>query len=93
MRAWVKLHEKGSIRRGRRADGRSARLSRLGPVDRKWPARSAPHPQWDQNAIKVATEAELKVGQWNHVLVTYDGSGKAAGLKVYVNGERQESKC
>src|SRR6185369_4892546 len=28
--------------------------------------------------------------QWYHVLVTYDGSSKAAGLAVYVNGVAQD---
>jgi hypothetical protein len=48
--------------------------------------------QWDQDAIKVVTETELSAGQWNHLLVSYDGSGKAAGLKFYVNGMPQKSK-
>ena len=48
--------------------------------------------QWDQDAIKVVTETELKVGNWNHLLVSYDGSGQAAGLKFYVNGGRLKSK-
>src|SRR5207244_2952758 len=25
-------------------------------------------------------------GQWSHVFVTHDGTGKAAGVSVYVNG-------
>ena len=45
--------------------------------------------QWDQDALKAVSNAALSVGKWNHVLATYDGSGKAAGLKFYVNGARQ----
>ena len=38
-------------------------------------------------AIKVSTVAPLPTnGQWDHLFFTYDGSGKAAGVKVYVNG-------
>ncbi len=48
--------------------------------------------QWDQDALKAVTETELKPGQWNHLLVSYDGSGKAAGLKFYVNGVPQKAK-
>ncbi len=36
--------------------------------------------------IKVRTKELLKPGEWQHLFVTYDGSGKAAGLKVYLNG-------
>jgi hypothetical protein len=41
---------------------------------------------WPDNAIKVTTKDSLPADAWAHVFVTYDGSGKAAGLKVYVNG-------
>ncbi|MCH2183308.1 MAG: DUF1549 domain-containing protein, partial [Mariniblastus sp.] len=43
---------------------------------------------WPGNAIKVSTpQPVLKAGQWQHVLATYDGSGKPAGIKIYVNGK------
>jgi hypothetical protein len=45
--------------------------------------------QWPQDALKVVSKRPLKAGQWSHVFVTYDGSGKAAGVKVYVNGVAQ----
>jgi hypothetical protein len=52
----------------------------------------APHiiHQWPNNAIKVQTKKALKPNQWQHVMVTYDGSSKAAGVKIYVNGEPWE---
>ena len=38
-------------------------------------------------AIKVLTLDTMPVdGHWKHVFFTYDGSGKASGVKVYVNG-------
>jgi hypothetical protein len=38
-------------------------------------------------AIKVATADALPVdGQWKHIFFTYDGSGRASGVKIYVNG-------
>jgi hypothetical protein len=43
--------------------------------------------QWPGNAIKVKTKKKLKPKQWHHVMVTYDGSSKAAGVKVYIDGE------
>jgi hypothetical protein len=37
--------------------------------------------------IKVTTTVPLPTdGNWDHVFFTYDGSGKAAGVKIYVNG-------
>jgi hypothetical protein len=40
------------------------------------------------NAIKVRTRERIKFGEWNHVVMSYDGSGKARGLAIYLNGER-----
>ena len=38
-------------------------------------------------AIKVSTVDPVPLdGRWVHVFFTYDGSGKAAGVKIYVNG-------
>ncbi len=45
---------------------------------------------WPDNAIKVTTKAKLPKDEWSHLCVTYDGSGKAAGVKIYFNGQNQE---
>ncbi len=42
---------------------------------------------WDDNAISVRSAAPLPIKQWAHVFATYDGSGKASGFKLYVNGK------
>lgn len=42
---------------------------------------------WPGNAIRVITAAPIPVDEWVHVAVTYDGSSRAEGLKVYLNGE------
>ena len=42
------------------------------------------------NAIQIRTRERLKLGDWYHVTLTYDGSGKAAGLRLYVNGKPSE---
>jgi len=44
---------------------------------------------WPSNAMKVLTSRPLPAGEWSHVVATYDGSGKAAGVALYVNGEKQ----
>jgi Protein of unknown function (DUF1553)/Protein of unknown function (DUF1549)/Concanavalin A-like lectin/glucanases superfamily/Planctomycete cytochrome C len=44
-----------------------------------------------QDALKVVSRKPITPGQWTHVAVTYDGSSKAAGIKVYVNGAMQDT--
>jgi hypothetical protein len=43
---------------------------------------------WPGNAIRVRTSKPVATGKWLHVAMTYDGSGKAAGLQIYVNGSQ-----
>ncbi len=42
---------------------------------------------WDKNAIRVNTKPILEANKWTHLFVTYDGSSKAKGITVYVNGK------
>jgi len=42
---------------------------------------------WPGNAIKVRTRDKLPLHAWTHVGVTYDGSSRADGLKLFVNGQ------
>ncbi len=42
--------------------------------------------EWPKNAIKVTTKKGIKPHQWNHIFAVYDGSSKAKGVQVYVNG-------
>jgi hypothetical protein len=49
--------------------------------------------RWQEDAIKVVAADAVKANEWNHVFVTYDGSGKAAGVKVYLNGVLQEVRA
>ncbi len=46
---------------------------------------------WPENALKVVGKAQLPANTWTHVAVSYDGSGKAAGVKVFYNGKLQET--
>ena len=48
--------------------------------------------RWPNNAIKVSTKAKLKKDAWQHVFATYDGSSKASGVRLYVDGQPQELK-
>ena len=41
------------------------------------------------NYLKVVAKAQVPLNKWQHVTLSYDGSGKAAGVKLYLNGEPQ----
>ena len=46
--------------------------------------------QWPKNVIRVQTKNKPFVkGEWHHAFFTYDGSGKSAGVKIYVDGKSQ----
>ncbi len=47
---------------------------------------------WPGNAICVETKEPLVQDQWYHVTVTYDGSSKANGLQIFVDGKRAKTK-
>ena len=42
---------------------------------------------WSDNAVKVVSKDALKTDTWQHVVITYDGSQKAAGVKIYIDGK------
>jgi len=39
------------------------------------------------NAIDFVTIDTLKVGEWTHIVLTYDGSSKASGIRFWLNGK------
>ena len=47
-------------------------------------SHSFPH-----DAISVTGKEKIPLGQWNHVAISYDGSSKASGVKIYLNGQEQ----
>jgi len=40
-----------------------------------------------ESTLSVRTRQQIRTGQWYHVLLTGDGSGTVAGLRLYLNGE------
>ncbi len=44
------------------------------------------HHQWPDNAAKVVAQTPLIAGRWTHVAVTYDGSSRAAGMRIFIDG-------
>jgi hypothetical protein len=45
--------------------------------------------RWLDDALRVETETRVRPGEWQHVLMTYDGTRVAKGVAVYIGGERQ----
>jgi hypothetical protein len=43
--------------------------------------------RWLDDALRVETRRSPPSGRWHHVLMTYDGSRVAGGIKVYVDGQ------
>ncbi len=48
--------------------------------------------EWPGKAIKVVAAGAVPPGVWTHIFATYDGSGRASGLKLYVNGLPQTTE-
>ena len=47
---------------------------------------------WPGNAIAIRTKAQLKPDAWTHVTLTYDGSSKAGGLTLYLDGDPADTE-
>ncbi len=82
-------------------NGNGAPISRMDPKNayRGWDmflagGRVSAHliDQWPDNALKVISKKMLPNGEWSHVFVTYDGSKKPEGLKIYLNGKPLETE-
>jgi len=46
---------------------------------------------WPGNAIAVRAKRSLPLNQWSRLVVTYDGSSRAAGIGLYLNGMRLDT--
>jgi hypothetical protein len=46
--------------------------------------------KWPQNALKVFTRQPIPADTWTHVVISYDGSMRASGYKIYFNGLAQQ---
>ena len=42
---------------------------------------------WPSNAIKISSQQTIAPNQWHHLTLTYDGSKKAAGANLYIDGK------
>jgi hypothetical protein len=87
--AWVKLTRRNST---------GAVVARMDPKNkhRGWdlwiegdrPGTHVIH-AFPEDVLKVVGNNPLPFNQWAHVAIVYDGSGKASGVTVYLNGQPQ----
>ncbi len=42
--------------------------------------------EWPGNCIAIRSKDSVPLNEWTHVAVSYDGSSKASGLKLFLNG-------
>jgi hypothetical protein len=47
---------------------------------------------WPGNAIAIRARMAVPVDEWQHVAVAYDGSGRATGLRIALNGVAAETE-
>jgi hypothetical protein len=47
---------------------------------------------WPGNAIAVRARQPLPIGRWSNLVVTYDGSSRAAGIRLYLDGAPVETE-
>ncbi|HEV2692303.1 MAG TPA: DUF1549 domain-containing protein, partial [Verrucomicrobiae bacterium] len=47
---------------------------------------------WPGNAVAVRAKDALPTNEWSHLVVTYDGSSHAAGIKIFLNGAPLETE-
>lgn len=43
---------------------------------------------WPENAIELVSKDKVPLGEWVHIVVSYDGLSRAKGARMYLNGER-----
>ena len=47
---------------------------------------------WPGNAIRVRSVDQIPINTWMHVTITYDGSSRADGLRIHVDGQLAETE-
>ncbi|MBL6764077.1 MAG: DUF1553 domain-containing protein [Verrucomicrobiae bacterium] len=48
--------------------------------------------KWPDNALKVVSKDAFPVNKWTHLVVSYDGSRKQQGIKIYIDGKLSDNK-
>lgn len=90
---WIKLGEKNSRAAIIHASGfytQDADASGIElEIDEGRVRFSAIH-MWPGSAASVRTKSALEIGRWTHLVATYDGSSRAAGLAIHLDGRPAE---
>lgn len=60
-------------------------------LDNGYPEFSLIH-FWPGNALRVQSTVALPLNQWSHVAITYDGSSRANGVRIYIDGVAMETE-
>jgi hypothetical protein len=47
---------------------------------------------WPGNAVAVRADRKLPLNEWVEITLTYDGSSRASGLGIYLNGRRAQTE-
>lgn len=47
--------------------------------------------KWPENALKIISKPMMPLGRWTHIYLTYDGSMKPSGFKMYIDGKPVET--
>lgn len=42
---------------------------------------------WPENAVRIQSQDSIALNAWTHVAFTYDGTSRATGLQLYLNGK------
>jgi hypothetical protein len=50
------------------------------------------HHFWPANSIKVVTRQPIPENEWTQIVVTYDGSSRAAGARIFINGQQADTE-
>jgi hypothetical protein len=50
------------------------------------------HHMWPGNSLKVRASNPIQTNEWVNLTMTYDGSSRASGLNLFVNGELQQTE-
>ena len=87
--AWIQLDstESGTIL-SRMDDGNAFRGYDVIMENARVAAHFVSH--WPDQAFKVVCEQPLSLKDWHHVAVTYDGSRKSSGVRIFVDGVAQK---
>ena len=48
--------------------------------------------RWLDDGARVETVKPIELNRWQHVMMTYDGSRTAEGIKIYLDGKSQSAR-